>query len=252
MGDLVDLSPCRSSEGAAPPSRSSTDIGFDDADIDVALARKMQAAVLDVGRDLLAIKSEVEYGQFVAWVERECRMNIRSAQRAMAAAALVEKNDKLSYLPHAALVQLAAPSTPAPVVQDIMDRIAAGARPRGSDIVAQIADAKERERDLARQIYRGGRRGPLTPEERARAEKTRARAEKTRERDERRRRREEAEREAEQAKQRAAQQAIAELLVNSLGDQLDALLNLAENAGLYWWQTIECQLQSASADRSAA
>ena len=85
----------------------------------------------------------------------------------------------------------------------------------------------------------------MTPEERASAETTQ-------EQNERKRQRELAKHDAELAKQHGAQQAIAELLVNSLGDQLDALLNLVENAGKYWSQVIEPQLRHAAANRSAA
>jgi hypothetical protein len=45
-----------------------------------------RAAVIEVGRELIAIKHRVEHGQFVEWIERECRMSIRTAQRAMQAA----------------------------------------------------------------------------------------------------------------------------------------------------------------------
>ena len=90
---------------------------FDYAILDPAVADKARAAadrirtltraaVQDVGRELLAIKKQVERGQFTAWVKHECGINIRTAQRAMNAAQLVAENDKLSYLPQDGLLAL--------------------------------------------------------------------------------------------------------------------------------------------------
>jgi hypothetical protein len=61
--------------------------------------RKMQQdAVVGVGRQLLAAKEQIEHGCFLAWVQSACQMHIRTAQRAMQATEMVERNDKLSFL----------------------------------------------------------------------------------------------------------------------------------------------------------
>ena len=77
------------------------------------------AALIDVGRDLIAIKDE--NGKFVEWVENECLINIRTAQRMMAAVELITTNDKLSYLPRTTLELLAASATPRPTVEAIKE-----------------------------------------------------------------------------------------------------------------------------------
>ena len=123
--------------------------GFDYSVMDAAVAdemrdaaarvrRRMVAASRDVGRDLIVIKDRVEHGQFVAWVENECRLNIRTAQRLMQAAGLVSKCDKLSYLPQATLELLTAGATPEPTKQAIIDRVNAGERPSPQDIARDV------------------------------------------------------------------------------------------------------------------
>src|SRR5438552_13284290 len=55
-------------------------------------------AFLEMGRELLQAKELLDHGQFVQWVENECHLGIRTAQRAMQAAEVVGKNDKLTPL----------------------------------------------------------------------------------------------------------------------------------------------------------
>ena len=113
------------------PSQMPAIVGFKyDSVGDAALASEMQiaasrirdrmkAALIDVGRDLIAIKDE--HGKFVEWVENECLINIRTAQRMMAAVELITTNDKLSYLPRTTLELLAASATPRPTVEAIKE-----------------------------------------------------------------------------------------------------------------------------------
>lgn len=126
-----------------------TPTAFDYALLDAAVAdearaaadrirTRTRAAFLDVGRDLLAIKKQVERGQFIAWVEHECGINIRTAQRAMSAAQLVAENDKLSYLPQDALLALTARSTPHAVISLVIDKIEHGECPTGAEIKEEI------------------------------------------------------------------------------------------------------------------
>jgi hypothetical protein len=111
-------------------------------DMRVAAARVQQlhrAAVIEVGRELSAIKDRLEHGQFVKWVTRECQMPIRGAQRAMHAAEMLAKNDKLSYLPTDALVALGGKSAPQPVKDQILEEIEDGRRPTGAEIKQRLA-----------------------------------------------------------------------------------------------------------------
>jgi hypothetical protein len=69
----------------------------------------VRAAYLEVCRELLAVKGQMEHGQFIAWVETECGMSIRTFERVMVAAEMVAENDKLSYLPQEGLLAFSPP-----------------------------------------------------------------------------------------------------------------------------------------------
>src|SRR5690349_13668412 len=61
------------------------------------------------GFGLLNAKASIPRGHFGKYVKDECHMSASAAQRAMQAARIVGKYDKLSYLPQHALLALAAP-----------------------------------------------------------------------------------------------------------------------------------------------
>ena len=100
------------------------------------------ASVVDVGRDLLEVKEHLEHGQFKAWVERECGLRLRTAERLMQAVAVLGKSVNLTYLPPDGLLALAARTAPRPAVDAIVDRNDAGERPTAADIKRALAVAK--------------------------------------------------------------------------------------------------------------
>ena len=126
-------------------------VGFDYGKLDAGISDQMRGAagrvrdlmrdsVLTVGRELLVIKVQIERGQFQAWVRQECGLNIRTAERAMKAAELVGKNDKLSYLPTDGLLALSSRAAQ-PIAEQIINRIEAGDRPTAAEIKREIAAA---------------------------------------------------------------------------------------------------------------
>src|ERR1051326_5657914 len=85
------------------------------------------SAFLDIGRELLAAKGHFPRGRFVPWVEIECGIGIRSAQRMMNAARMAEgKSDTVSRLSPSVLYALSAPATPAGIGEAIIARTEAG------------------------------------------------------------------------------------------------------------------------------
>jgi hypothetical protein len=68
-------------------------------------------------------------------------MSIRTAQRAMQAAEMVERNDKLSYLPADGLLALSSRAAK-PRVEKIIRRIDAGDKPSAAEIKEEIEDAR--------------------------------------------------------------------------------------------------------------
>jgi hypothetical protein len=114
----------------------------------------MRDSVLTVGRELLVIKAQIEHGPFQAWVRQECGLNVRTAERAIQAAELVGKNDKLSYLPADGLLALSSGAAK-PVAEEIIDRIEAGERPTAAEIKRKIRAAVKGENTTSRS------KGPL-------------------------------------------------------------------------------------------
>jgi hypothetical protein len=126
--------------GALPPSDAA-----DLRDRAERIRRHTHAAVVEVGRDLLAAKARVGHGCFQTWVEADCQLSLRTAERAMCVAEFVDKNDKLSFLPPDGLLALASPSAPEGTVTEILERIKAGQRPTAADIKREIKAASATE-----------------------------------------------------------------------------------------------------------
>jgi len=105
-----------------------------------------RAAVLELGRELIAGKAQVEPGHFIEWVRTACQMDIRTAQRAMRAAEIVGAYDNLSYLPPDGLLALAAKSAPEPMVKEVIEEIEAGERPSAAQIKRRIIEAVKAEK----------------------------------------------------------------------------------------------------------
>src|SRR5207302_6854108 len=84
----------------------------------------------------------LEHGQFMIWVETECGLSIRTAQRAMQVAELGIKNVNLTYLPVRSLLLLAARSTPKEIRDEIIQRIDVGERPTAAQLDDEVEQAR--------------------------------------------------------------------------------------------------------------
>jgi hypothetical protein len=199
--------------------------GFDyvslDADIrDIAMAaadrikQRMRGAIIDIGVDLLHVKERLPHGQFGKWLLAEFTMTERTAQNYMSAAALASKSETVSVLRPKTIYLLAAPSTPEPTRQAIIDRLEAGEALPDDKIVDIVGEARFQKRVKAREVARRRRRGP--PRSPAQIAAAARRAEKKIAQAEEQLRREE-----------AAAATAASLIIDAVGDrapQLAALL----------------------------
>jgi hypothetical protein len=103
----------------------------------------MAANILEIGRELQAVKQRLEHGQFLNWVQAACMLSARSAQLMMKAAARAEGKDEIvAHLEPTAIYLLAAPSTPETVRQRVMSQLEAGQRPAPQVIKSMIRAAK--------------------------------------------------------------------------------------------------------------
>jgi len=84
-------------------------------------------AIIEIGRDLVAVRQSIGHGLFVKWVEAECGFTPRSAQKYMRAAEFAEgKSELSSFLSPTTLYKLSAKSTPPEVIQAVLSRAASG------------------------------------------------------------------------------------------------------------------------------
>ncbi len=92
-------------------------------DINLIKTRLHRAAedIIAIGEALLRIKSAVDHGQFLPLIQFEFHMSERHAQRFMAVARrFAGKYDSVSHLAPTVLFELASPSTPGEVVDEVL------------------------------------------------------------------------------------------------------------------------------------
>jgi hypothetical protein len=105
--------------------------------------------VIEIGRELIAVKERLGHGNFLAWIDREFGMNAKSAERFISVAQQFgDKFDSVSSLSLTALYELAAPSTPEEVQAKVTERLAAGDSVTGADVKALKNEIKERDDKL--------------------------------------------------------------------------------------------------------
>jgi hypothetical protein len=119
-----------------------TDIRAEAKAVAERIKARMTASVIDTGRDLLQVKGRLDHGQFGKWLSAEFGLTERTAQNYMAAAELVGKYETVSVLQPRSLYLLAAPSTPEPVKQQVVDRLAGGEVISDRAVKEMVDDAK--------------------------------------------------------------------------------------------------------------
>lgn len=146
-------SPLSSAELATPRHRANEEICRDDVReaavrIKVRMARTA-SDIIEIGKDLIAVKEALGHGQFLPWIEAEFGMSADSAHRFMNVA------DRLgSQIPHGAefqptaLYALAAPSTPDELVEQVVARASDGETFTAADIKAMKAEWAAERADL--------------------------------------------------------------------------------------------------------
>jgi hypothetical protein len=120
------------------------------------------ALVVAVGRDLLAMKEQIDHGQWLPWLQHECLLETRTAQNYMAAAERFgDKCETVSYLPLSTVYKLARPNADA-VREAVSARIAGGENPSARQVERELWVAQqERKRPLKAETsaQRQSRRG---------------------------------------------------------------------------------------------
>ena len=171
--------------------------------------------IIEIGRDLLTIKSELDHGLFLKWVASEFQWSPRTAQNYMAAAEWAgDKYETVSHLPTKLIYDLASETTPDDIKLEVRADLEAGKPVDVKAVKGRIKDARwHRRKD---QEQKRNRRKPVS-------ETTR----KRREREEEQQREEAERREAEQKAHAAEIIAILRKLPEQDFERLLALLTTA-------------------------
>lgn len=106
----------------------------------------MHDAGAAIGRELIAIKKRLSFGEWGNWLSAEFDMSERTAQNYMRVAKFHDEvgTEVVAALPVAAQYALAAPSTPQTAKDTIIGAIKAGDKVSVESVKAQIADAKSK------------------------------------------------------------------------------------------------------------
>jgi Protein of unknown function (DUF3102) len=126
------------------------------------IKEKMKAtvsAIIEVGRDLRAVKQQLAHGQFCCWVQAECGFTTRSAQKYMQSAELADKNELSSHLSLSVLYLISAKSAPTEVVTEVMSRVESGKVVSEAVVKAMLTKAKEKRERNDRRSNAGGETG---------------------------------------------------------------------------------------------
>jgi hypothetical protein len=101
------------------------------------------AAIIEIGRDLIAVKQHLEHGQFGSWVESECGFTTRTARNYMRAAEFAEgKSETISDLSPTCLYLLATKSTPTEIAIEVIARVESGEIVSDDAVIAMLVEHK--------------------------------------------------------------------------------------------------------------
>ena len=151
-------------------------------------ARKTTANVIEIGRDLLAVKENIRHGLFGPWLKAEFAWDERTARRYMTlASAFADKTDIVSVLPQRMLLNLAPPSRTA-LRAEILDSVERGSIDlqeiddrihKHIELAKQESLAKKKEQTAHRRSKAAGEKEERRRKEREEAERQREKAEAT-------------------------------------------------------------------------
>ncbi len=212
---------------------------FTYTDLSVPVAAELEAAaarirarltqqvrdIIEIGHDLIEVKSKLHHGQFERWLHQEFNMTDRTARRFMQAATWAEgKSDTVSVLTPTAIYALSAPSTPESVQQKVLESVKSGEPVKADDIRHLIKDAQ-----IKRQISqraKGAREEQDAPPKEIKNKRERQRAEVRAEKQ--RKKKDKMERRALAAKFSGQAQALAFMLIDDPESVFTPLAELSE------------------------
>ena len=115
-----------------------------------ARIRRTTVDIIETGNDLIAVKSRLDHGEFIVWIDREFQMTDRTARNYMLAAEwAADKSEIVFVLPPTTIYKLSAPSTPETIKAEVVADLKAGRPVDHRAIEAEIGDRRRIERHHA-------------------------------------------------------------------------------------------------------
>lgn len=183
------------------------------------ITRAMQRSVENVGSLLIEVKEMLPHGTFGDWCKGELGISPRSAQNYMNAASFLEgKSETLSLLPTTLLYELASPKADPGLVTAVVEAAAAGTPLEISEVKSRLLQSQQN----ALELKAMQRRAPETPPEKLKQRRAREREEGVQ-------RHEDGELERQTFYDAAV--LVAEQIVDALGADCEALVELLKAAG---------------------
>jgi hypothetical protein len=116
---------------------------------------KTTEGIIEVGRSLIAIKQQLDHGQFIDWVEMEVGISKRTAQSYMAIARLFEtKGATVALLPPTTAHRLAGISAPVEVVDHVLDRAGSGQIVPVGEVDEMLKNARKQRKEAKKKDRR--------------------------------------------------------------------------------------------------
>ena len=112
------------------------------------LVKATTASIIEAGRALIAVKEQLDHGQFSDWVDAECGFSLRTAENYIRACQFAEgKNATVALLSPATVYRLAAKSTPPEVVDAVLQQAAKGEVISDDNVQVALAKAQQEKRE---------------------------------------------------------------------------------------------------------
>lgn len=141
---------------AGIPTEAATEVRAAAERIRVRMKRTAED-IIAIGTDLVTVKERLPHGAFLPWIEAEFGMSEDTARNFMRVAGRYGKSGNIPDLTPSALYELAAPSTPEPVRQQIEAKAKAGENISVEEVRRLKREAAEAEKAKAEAEARASR-----------------------------------------------------------------------------------------------
>lgn len=104
--------------------------------------------IIEIGKDLIAIKEKLPHGSFLPWIAAEFEMSEPTAQRFMQVAVRFPEIHQIDGFKPSLLYALSAPSTPDEVVEQVIEKAESGEKVTANDVKELREKLRQKEGEI--------------------------------------------------------------------------------------------------------